>query len=84
MMIAKFLIGCFVWWFLLGLLALVLIRFRKDAETIEKDIVKVISAKFPIVMVGYFMMYFILPFTIPFSVAHIFRNYPDDSESSHR
>ena len=73
-MITKFLLGCLAWWLMLGLAALVLIRMRKDAEIIETDIKKILSAKFPLVMVGYFMMYFILPWTIPFSLVHLLKN----------
>ena len=64
-------------WILLNMVAIVLIRFRIDAKTIEKDLNTMIAIKYPMRLMSYLFLFFILPFSIPYHIIHLIRFYND-------
>jgi hypothetical protein len=60
-------------WLLLGIIAIILIYFRKDKRQIFDDIQNMLSSHgLPYGMFTLLTLYIIFPFTIPYSISYFF------------
>jgi hypothetical protein len=63
-------------WIFLGIVAVMLIQFRKDHKLITSDIATIFYAggNYLFMFVSAIILYIILPITIPFTIIHIIKN----------